>query len=131
MMSGGVISYDHPPAVFVFNANIQSAINDAGSDIGGLDPVAVTKQVTIHELVHTFDVNPPARLTTGHCGPDTALNGWQGGHCLMNPGRSKAERGSVVFSLHVDPWTSSEYRRVRHAPEPLPMVFQSDVAPNP
>lgn len=49
----------------------------------------------------------------------------------MNPARTKAERASATFSLHVDPWTSSEYRRVRHAVEPLALSFQFDVNPNP
>jgi hypothetical protein len=130
LMNGGALLYAPPPALFVFNANIQTDIADKGSDIVGLDPAAVTNQVTAHELVHTFDVNSPARITGGHCDV-TVPNGWQGGHCLMNPNRTTPERGSAIFSLHVDPWTSSEYRRVRHAFEPLPMVFQHDVDPNP
>jgi hypothetical protein len=131
LMNGGVETYGWPQALFVFNASIQTAVGDASNtDVGGLDPVVVTNQITAHEIVHTFDVNPPARLTGGHCTTDV-LNGWLGGHCLMNQNRDKADRGSAMFSLHVDPWTSSEYRRVRHAPEPLPLVFQHDVAPNP
>ncbi|HXH39377.1 MAG TPA: hypothetical protein VNN08_12175 [Thermoanaerobaculia bacterium] len=128
LMNGGVLPYSSPEAIFVFNASIQAAVADASNpDVGGSDPVAVTNQVTAHELVHTFDVNQPARLTSGHC----TAHGFAGGLCLMNESRSKADRASATFSLHVDPWASSEYRRVRRGPEPLPLMFQHDVDPNP
>jgi hypothetical protein len=128
LMSGGRDNYAEPQALFVFNASIQAAAADASNPaIGGSDPVAVTNQVTAHELVHTFDVNQPERLTTGHC----TANGFAGGLCLMNESRSKAQLASATFSLHADPWASSEYRRVRRAPEPLPLLFQQNVDPNP
>lgn len=68
LMHGSLDPYSPPPVVFAWNANIQAAVADSSNaDVGGSDPVSVTKQVTAHELVHTFDVNQPARLTQGHC----------------------------------------------------------------
>jgi hypothetical protein len=128
MMSGGGDPVSGPAVALVFNATIQSAVKDGSNpDVGGLDPVGLTKQVTAHELVHTFDVNPPAVTTFGHC----TLTAWGGGACLMNQKLPKQQAASTTFALHVDPWSSSEYRRVREAVDPLPLVFQPPVTPNP
>jgi hypothetical protein len=129
LMSGGGDPHSGPAVVFVFNATIQSATSiTSNPDVGGLDPVGLTKQVTAHELVHTFDVNPPAFNTQGHC---DFLNAWGGGACLMRPKLPKEQAARTTFAFHVDPWTSSEYARVRNAAEPLPLVFQLPVTPNP
>jgi hypothetical protein len=128
LMSGGGDPHSGPAVALVFNATIESAVKDGSNpDVGGLDPVGLTKQVTAHELVHTFDVNPPAINTQGHC----TLTAWGGGACLMNAKLPKQQAASTTFAFHVDPWTTSEYARVRNAAEPLPLVFQPPVTPSP
>jgi hypothetical protein len=128
LMAGGGDPHSGPAVVLLFNATIQSAVKDGSNpDVGGLDPVGLTKQVTAHELVHTFDVNPPALNTEGHC----TLTAWGGGACLMNAKLPKQQAASTNFAFHVDPWTTSEYARVRSAAEPLPLVFQPPVTPSP
>ncbi len=54
-----------------------------------------------------------------------------GPYCLMNPSRSDAEHVDGFLNLHNAPWDTSEYRRVRRRPEPLPIAFQPDFYPNP
>ena len=79
-------------------------------------------------MVHTYDVNQPITDTQGgHCTSDA----WDGGHCLMNSQRTKAERGDGKVSLHNDPWQSSEYRRIRRRGEPNPLEDQPALDPNP
>lgn len=113
--------YDQTPYVALFNMNIETIAAAAG-----LNLLNVRRETAAHELVHTFDVNPPARLTLGHC----SRPAWDHNNCLMSPLREPWEHADGIVSLHNDPWDSSEYRRVRHSVEPMPMVFQLEATPN-
>lgn len=123
----GVTDLHGYAVAFIFNSSIDRQIRTNNSRISGLDPVAVTIEVTAHELVHLFDVNQPAATSDGHC----EEHAWSGGLCLMNPDRLRAERADGIMDLHVSPWDTSEYRRIRRQPEPLPRVFQTTFDPNP
>jgi hypothetical protein len=126
--------------VFIWNQTVQQGINGASPEYSGLNFVRVVEELSTHELVHLFDVNPPAfaaPTTAGHCtldpagpsGGPLASNGT--GRCLMNRSRTNPERGDGLFGLHVQRWATSEYRRVRARPEPLPQTWQSTATPVP
>lgn len=120
------LPYPWAPVVLVFDGAVLTGINTPGSPFAGDTFDTAIQQVTAHELVHTFDVNQPARLTSGHC---TSF-GYQGGACLMNTNRTAAERNHPYLPLHNTPWETSEYRRVRRRLDPVPTAFQYDFQPN-
>jgi hypothetical protein len=97
--------------------------------------VPALREVSAHELAHTFDVNQPVVSTGGHCtnqlpqpGP-MASN--QAAPCLMNGNASNSQRSDGFIGFHRDPWSTSEYRRIRARPDPIPQTWQSSFSPNP
>jgi hypothetical protein len=133
-----------PNAAFVWNAKIEEIVADSNNaQYGGLNLTSVIAETTVHELVHLYDVNPPALvsdtpatmpITGGHCN----FMAWDGGHCLMNNNRTRTERGDGAVSAHVQPgvvsgqagmtfpFGDSEYRRIRYRLDPLPQFFQTN-----
>jgi hypothetical protein len=125
--------------IFVWNRAIDVARGGGSQDYAGLSAQPVIEELSAHELVHFFDVNPPAfgpNSTGGHCaqrssspsGP-AASNGT--GLCLMNGNRTPAERGDGVFGAHILPWATSEIRRIRARIDPVPQVWQPAATPIP
>lgn len=123
-------------AAIVYHGAIELYTADAKNpQVGSVDPMIVNRETTAHELVHLYDVNQPGLTqlelgiygTGGHC----AAMAWDGGHCLMSTKRTKTEFSDNKVSLHVDPWNTSEYRRIRRQTEPLPREFQTTFEPNP
>jgi hypothetical protein len=128
--------------IFVWNRSVDLAIAGGSTLYAGLSSSRVIEEVSAHELVHIFDVNPPAFgaigiATSGHCTDDpgapaggpVASNGT--GHCIMSLNRTNAERGDGLFGLHIFPWTTSELRRVRARPDPIPRTWQATATPVP
>ena len=114
--------YTLAPVVFTYNAVIEANFGIAGATL-------VLPEVISHELVHTFDVNQPVNIGyTGHC----ASMAWNSTvrNCLLSHNRTNAERASGDVTLHNDPWATSEYRRVRRRPEPVPQFNQDMLNPN-
>ena len=118
------------PSVFlnqqaIVNSCAQSGTNSICPD----DGIAVAGEIAAHELVHTFDVNPPASMTEGHCGSQA----YTSGYCRMVAGTvtPPAEQCDNVIALHNYPWETSEYRRVRRRAEPLPQYWATSATPNP
>jgi len=122
-------------SVMIFNFAIGWAIGGASSAYAGQSEAPVIREVSAHELAHTFDVNPPISSTGGHCTNQSAQGGPQAsnstGHCLMNENRTNSERGDGFIGFHNDPWSTSEYRRIRARPDPVPQTWQTTATPNP
>ena len=127
--SGCGLNNGSPGTVFVFDRAIEQW--------SGLSPVSVAiGEVSAHELAHVFDVNQPITSTNGHCTnqkpqPGGPMASNQAAHCLMNGNRTNAERVDGVIGFHNDPWDTSEYRRIRARPDPIPQIWQSAFSPNP
>jgi hypothetical protein len=126
--------------IFIWNRTVDMGIA-ASPTYAGLVASRVIEEISAHEIVHLFDVNPPAfgaTGTIGHCTNDPAgppatgpmaSNG--AGRCLMNGNRTNPERGDGAFGLHVSPWPTSEYRRVRKLYDPIQQSWQSTATPVP
>lgn len=110
--------------------------NGAIEKWSGLSPLMTALQeVSAHELAHTFDVNQ-ATGDYGHCTaqppqPGGPMASNQTGHCLMNNNRTNDERTDGRIGFHVSPWDTSEYRRIRARPDPIPQTWQPTFLPNP
>jgi len=126
--------------ILVWNRSVDLAIAGGSTDFAGLTSSRVIEEISAHELAHLFDVNPPAfgpSGTGGHCtndpgaptGGPVASNG--AGNCLMSLNRPNLEYGDGAFGLHVFPWGTSELRRVRARPDPIPQTWQSNATPAP
>ncbi|PYQ52248.1 MAG: hypothetical protein DMF59_05370 [Acidobacteria bacterium] len=114
----------HTGTIFVFNGEIELA--------GQAFP-NVLREAAAHELAHTFDVNQPAFATPGgtlgHCA--NMASDPLAGKCLMNTSRTDAEKADGRISFHNNPWTTSEYMRIRARPDPIPQTWQATFLPNP
>src|ERR1051326_71180 len=102
----------------------------------GLSLTPMLQEISAHELAHTFDVNQANAPDYGHCTaqqpqPGGPMASNQTGHCLMNGNRTNAERTDSRIGFHVSPWETSEYRRIRARPDPIPETWQSTFNPNP
>jgi len=94
------------------------------------------RELSAHELAHIFDINQANVSDFGHCTaqppqPGGPIASNQTGHCLMNGNRTDQERYDGLMGFHVSPWDTSEYRRVRARPDPIPQTWQSTFLPNP
>jgi len=106
--------------VFSWNATIESTFGQSANIVLGEDAA--------HEMVHTFDVNQPVNVTGGHCS-EMAWNNTQR-NCLLSRHRTDVERATGDVTLHNLPWFTSEYRRIRRRPDPLPQFDQDSISPN-
>jgi hypothetical protein len=102
----------------------------------GLSLTPMLQEISAHELAHTFDVNQANAPDYGHCTsqqpqPGGPMASNQSGHCLMNANRTNQERTDGRIGFHVSPWETSEYRRIRARPDPIPQTWQSTFLPNP
>ncbi len=122
-------------SVIIWNGAISLAIGGQSADYSGLQEAPVIGEVSAHELAHTFDVNQPADTTGWHCNNTLQNVGPYAsnltGHCLMNRARTNSERADGYFGFHNNPWDTSEYRRIRARPDPVPQEWQSTFNPNP
>jgi len=113
--------YSFAPVVFVWNGQMELLV-------GSAQTAQLLPEVLTHELVHTFDVNQPVNVLGGHC----TSHAWNSAvaECLMKADRSIAQRLSGNEFLHNDPWATSEYRRIRRRPDPVPQFDQDTFTPN-
>lgn len=123
---------------FIWNRSIELAIGGASPTIQGLPAPTIVEEVSAHELVHFYDVNPPAfgtGATFGHCtnDPGAAPNGPLAsngaGYCVMNGNRTRANWADGRFGLHIAPWGTSEYRRIRARWDPITQTWQPAATP--
>jgi hypothetical protein len=116
-ISGETNLDDQPaaPFTYVFRGRIDDLVrNDPIYSSISADGWA--SETLVHELAHTWDVNPPTSSTGGHCN----LRDWDNtDDCLMNRSNTASLANGIV-KLHQ--WTdpACEYRRIRTQPEPMP-----------
>lgn len=137
---------NYPTVAFVWNGQIEKVTDSqSGTSYSGLSAFNMISETAAHEVVHLYDVNPPAVLsssasvprTGGHC----TLPAWDGGNCVMSGNKQPAEYADLKVSLHAvsgivncdgicpgmaNDWGNSEYRRIRYQKEPLPEVLQQN-----
>lgn len=111
----------------IWAGRIQRATADAVQPIFGQAPLAVEREVIVHELTHQWRVNPilAAGATSGHCLEQRFQN--DGRFCLMHipvydPAHN-AEFSDGQVSLHylkTQGNVDSEYVTIRRAAEPAP-----------
>jgi len=124
---GVTIGGTHNPS-WVFVRRIELGVTESPQPIYQLDPDRVNGEVTTHELVHQWHVNPDATLagaTEGHCLEQDyrAI----GAFCLMHaPFYAVAHNGEfgdglvVLHYRRVTGTVDSEYVTIRAAADPLP-----------
>lgn len=128
----GETNIDMNTSVAPFSWVFQQAIEDAASGattsaFAGVDAKVFNKETVAHELVHTFDVNPPWRTTGAHDSPTNRPAYDNSGECLMAylpTSPTPRERADGKVALHSPAHPNSEYLRIREQAEPVPIVSQ-------